>query len=487
MKQLRRGLLTASLTAALTTVANAATPGVDAPPPPEPPRPIAVPALSQQRLPNGIMVVTAPQTATPVVSIALLLRTGPEADLAGHAGVAAMTAALWPKGAVVRGRAMSATQIARAAEQLGGQLDSGSGWRGSTLTMTVTTPQLEPALALMAGVLRHPTLAAGELERLRAQTLDGLRVALGSPAEVAGMALRRAFWGETPYGNVAPPAAIRRLTRADVQRFQAQWVRPDNVALVLAGDVDAARALALAQRLLGDWPAPKRPLPAPASQQGAAPAVPALTMIDLPGAGQTSVAVAAPFVSSTAADRRAGQVANAVLGGGYSARLNQEVRIRRGLSYGAFSDAEAHPPGGMVTAQAQTAHPNAPQVLALLRGETARIATDPPAADELAARQATLIGSFGRRLETTQGLASLMMGELSQGRPLDGLRNTVDEILAVDAAAVSAFARRHWQAEALRAVVVGDLKATGNDWPGSDVQRLTIDALDLERAGLAKK
>ena len=465
---------------------HAATPGVDAPPPPEPPRPIEVPALPEQRLPNGFLVVTASEPALPVVSIVLMLRTGPEADPPGRPGVAAMTAALWPKGTTVRGQAMSATQIARAAEQLGATLDSGSGWRASTLSMTVTTPQLEPALALLADVLRHPALAAAELERARAQALDGLRVALGNPADVAGMALRRSFWGRTPYGNVAPPAAIARLTRADVQRFQARAARPDNAVLVLAGDIDAPRARALAQRLFGDWRAPANTSLPPAPSTPAAPGGAALVLIDLPGSGQTAVAIAAPFASGTAADRRAGQVANVLLGGGYSGRLNQEVRIKRGLSYGAFSEAEAQPGGGMEVAQTQTDHRNAVEVLALMRSELERIATQPAPADELAARQAALVGGFARRLETTQGLASMIVGELSQGRPLEGLRRSVAEILAVDAAQVSAFAGKHWRADALRAIVVGDLQATGSGWPTAGVQRLTMPQLDLERADLTK-
>src|SRR4029453_9676811 len=103
-------------------------------------------------------------------------------------------------------------------------------------------------------------------------------------------------------------------------------------------------------------------------------------------------------------DRRAAQVAATVLGGGYSARLNQEVRIKRGLSYGAFAEAESHEAGGMLIAQTQTNHPTAAQVLQLLRPEVARMGTDAPSREELAARQAVMIGGFSRRLETTGGL-----------------------------------------------------------------------------------
>ena len=483
----RRGALAAALAlpVGLAALAVRAAPGVDEPPLPQAPRPLLLPTLAQHTLDNGLTLVVAPRERLPVVSLTLLVRAGPEADPAGQPGVAAMTAALWPKGATRGGRRVGAAELARQAEALGGALDAHSSWGASTLTMTVTTPRTEEALALMADVLRRPLLAADELERARAQAIDGLRVTLGNPGEVAALALRRCFWGDVPHGRVAPPAAVQRLQRQHLLAFQAQWVRPDRVALVLAGDITPEQGRALAQRLLGDWRAPADAAPtlalaAPASLASA------LVLIDMPGSGQSGVAVAAPFVASTAADRRIGLVANAVLGGGYSARLNQEVRIKRGLSYGAFSSAEAFAGGGMLSAQTQTNHPNAAQVLQLLRGEITRLADAPPAADELAARQATLIGSFGRRLETTAGLSALVVGQLVNGRPLADLATHVPEIAAVTPAQVQAFARAHWAASALRAVVVGDLAAAGDSLAALAPQalRLTMAQLDLERAGL---
>lgn len=465
--------------------AVAATPGLNQPPLPQPPRPLQLPAFSQQQLANGLVVLVAPRPGLPLVSLTLAVRAGPEADPAGRPGVAGMLATLWPKGATRAGRAVAAPDIARQAEALGGALDARSSWGASSLAMTVTTARADAALALMADVLRRPLLQADELERARAQALDGLRLTYGSPGEVAQLALRRMFWGATPHGRVAPAAAVQRLALADLQAFQTTWVRPDRVALVLAGDITPEAGLALAQRLLGDWRAPAAPAPTlePAAPQ---PLVRPLVLIDLPGAGQTSVAVAAPFVAQSSADRRIGLVANAVLGGGYSARLNQVVRIQRGLSYDASSSAEAFAGGGMVAALSQTNHPNAAEVLALLRGEITRLADAPPGADELAARQATLVGGFARRLETTAGLSAVLVGQWAAGRPLDDLAVHVPQLLAVTPAQVQAFARQHWPAAALRAVVVGDLAAAGDALAAqaADVLRLRLADLDLEQPGL---
>ncbi len=474
----------------LPTALQAGTPGLDEPPPPQPQRPLQLPDLQQTRLANGLDLVVAPRPGLPVVTLQLLLRAGTEADPSGQSGVAAMLATLWPKGALRNGRPVPAATLAHQAEALGGGLDTNSTWGSSSLGMTVSSPRLGQALALMSDVLRHPLLAANELERARAQALDSLRVTLGNPADVAALALRRVFWGDVPHGQVAPPAALQRLQRADVLAFQARWVRPDQVALVVVGDVSMVQVQALAQRLLGDWRAPAAPVPTLALAPPAPLAAP-LVLIDMPGSGQSAVAVAAPYIASNLADRPqryAGQVAQAVLGGGFSARLNQQVRIQRGLSYSVSGGAVSFLPGGMFSASAQTQHATAAEVLQLLRGEITRLADNPPGAEELAARQATLVGSFARQLETTAGLAALLAGQWVQRRPLADLATYAPSLLAVTPAQVQAFARQHWQADGLRAVVVGDLGAAADGWatPGPQALRLPITELDLEQTGLRK-
>jgi len=480
-------LLAASL-AAVALHAGAATPGVDAPPDPAPPRPVVVPPITEHQLPNGVMVVIAPRRDVPLVTATLLVRAGAEADPPDRAGLAGMTATLLAKGAMRGGRVVSATELARQAEALGGALDTSSGWRSSSASMTVATTQLAPALALLTDVMRRPTLAAPELERARTQALDALRVSLSNPGQVAGLALRRVFWGGSAFGAVTTPASLQRMTRADVQAFHQRWYRPDRALLVLAGDVTPEQGLSLARRTLGDWKAAGAAPPAP-KLEPAAPLAQPLALIDLPGAGQSGVTVAAPFVPLAAPNRRIAQVANAVLGGGYSARLNQEVRIKRGLSYGASSDAESHEVGGMFSAHAQTNHPTAAQVLQLVRAEIARLAAEPVPRDELAARQATLVGSFARRLETTGGLAGQITSLLVNGRPLSELQRYVDEVLAVTPEQVREFAASTWKDAALRAVVVGDLKAAGDGLKVLEAGALVVPAgaLDLEQPGLLKR
>lgn len=476
--------LAALLLAGLAQVAVAGTPGVDLPPLPGPTPPVAVPQVHEERLPNGLTLIVVPRPGVPLVSARLLLRGGALADPPRRAGLAELTANLLGKGAWRGGRRVDAATLARQAEALGASLDTGAGATSLGVAMTVTTPHLDEALALIADVVRRPLLAANELERSRAQMADGLRLALADPSALASMVARRVHWGASPEGAVTTPASLARLTPTDVRAFHRRWARPDQAALLLSGDVDLPRARRLAQRWFGSWPQPGGPAPVVEAREPVSQAA-STVLLQLPGAGQSSVALVGGFSTQGDDDRRIGHVANAVLGGGYSSRLNQEVRIRRGLAYGAGSRGEAAERGGMWLARTQTDHRNAPQVLQVMRAEVARLAEQPPGAEELAARKASLVGGFARQLETTAGLGAAV-GELwVQRRPPESLGTLPAQIEAVQAAQVADYARRRWAAATLRAVVVGDLAEVAPE-PGFDPQALRLDVaeLDLERPDL---
>jgi zinc protease len=177
-----------------------------------------------------------------------------------------------------------------------------------------------------------------------------------------------------------------------------------------------------------------------------------------------------------------------VLGGGYSARLNQEVRIKRGLSYGASSNLEFQASGGRLAAQTQTKHASAAEVATLMRAEIVKMGQTLTAPEELAARQATLVGNFGRQIETRGGLAGAAIDLVARGRPLSDAQKLAPELMAVTATQVRDHAAKQWTAERLRTVVVGDLAAAGSSLSALDAQALRLDSaqLDLEAPSLKR-
>ncbi len=189
----------------------------------------------------------------------------------------------------------------------------------------------------VAEVAREPVFALDEIERAcaRARSMSSrsrTRARERSPAwSPSGSPMAPA---PTAIPRAARPEPLPRIARDDLVAAQRRAFRPDNAVLILAGDITPEAGLALARRHFGSWAAPAEPVPAPAV---AAPARsgPTVAIVDMAKSGQAGVVVALPLPERSGSERSIGAVLNSVLGGGYSSRLNQEVRIKRGLSYGA--------------------------------------------------------------------------------------------------------------------------------------------------------
>jgi zinc protease len=181
-------------------------------------------------------------------------------------------------------------------------------------------------------------------------------------------------------------------------------------------------------------------------------------VVDMPGAGQAGVVVARPGIARRDPAFYPASVANTVLGGGFSSRLNQEIRIKRGLAYGAGSSLSARRMPGSISARTQTKNPTAPETVAIMVAEMKRLGTEPVPANELEPRKATLIGDFGRGVETTDGIADVLGDYVVQEVPLSELKAFTTKVSAVDPAAVQAAAATLLDPARASIVVVGDAK-----------------------------
>ncbi len=450
------------------------------PPAPGPAVAAAIPSPVETRLPNGLRVITVEKPGLPLVSAALVVEGGAALDPGDRAGLGALTADLLTKGTATR----SATEIAEQIESLGASIQSGAEWDGSAVAVTVKSDQLVPALTILADVARNPAFAADELERARAQAIDGVTVQLKDPGALSNMVAARAVFGNQNYGHVlgGTPTSLKGITRDDVVGgYRDSW-HPANAALVLVGDVSRADAAALATRLFGDWKANDVVIRA---NEAPTPA-PRVIVVDMPGSGQAGVVVARPGIARDNPAYYSAAVANATLGVGFSSRLNQEIRIKRGLAYGAGSRLDARRMQGPVIASTQTKNPSAPEVVALILAEMKRLGAEPAPAAELDARKAVLVGGFGRRIETTAGIADVLGDYVVASVPLDELGKFVPSVQGVDAAAVQAAARAVLDPASASIVVVGDSKLFVEELRKTYPQLEVIPAasLDLDKAAL---
>jgi zinc protease len=418
-------------------------------------QPAAVlPSPVERTLANGMRVIVAKSTDLPLVAASLDFAAGSASDPATLSGDASLTATLVTEGTKTK----SARDIARQSEALGADLGAGSGWESSAVSLSVMPDKLDRALAIMADVARNPAFAADELDRARKEQLDNLDVAYGDPGQVAGFADASVVYAGTSFAHAAggTPASLKRLTRDDLARFHDRNWRPDTATLVLTGDITPQAGFALAEKTFGDWPRPADPAPSPASGQATAPA--RNIAIDLPGVGQAAVMLTKPAIARTDPRYYQGLVANAVLGGGYSARLNEDIRVKRGLSYGAGSSLTARRTLGAFTASSQTRNDAAMQVADLIKADMAALAATPPSAAELEARKSSLIGEYGRGIATASGLGGALQTLALYGIDLAEIKTYTDKVEAVTPAQVQAFAADELKPDGASLIVVGDGK-----------------------------
>jgi zinc protease len=458
--------------------------GVDKAPPPSAPHEITFVEPKEARLENGLRVIVAERPGVPLLAAELLVRTGAEVDPEGRAGVASMTGSLLTKGT----ERMTAPQIASAIESLGGEIESGARWDGSSAILVVLSSNAGPALGILADVVLHPAFKQEEIDRLKNQTLDSLRVVLQQPGALARYVTDRVVYGSGEYGHAAGGTmeTVQAIQRDDLVKVYKTYYTPENATLILAGNITIEQGTKYAQQFFGDWKADPS-----GSKDAARPEAPEWkpenVVVDMPEAGQAAVTVAKPAIKRSSPDYYTGLVVNAALGTGFVSRLNREIRIKRGLSYGARSALDSRRGGGSFVASAQTKNPSAAEVAGLLQSELKRLGTEPVQGEELKSRQALLTGGYARNLETNRGLVAQIASLATYDRPLDTVNKFIPAINAITAADVSAFATKYFDSPP-SLIIVGKapefLDALKKDFP--EIKVIHQNDLDLNRADLTK-
>lgn len=422
------------------------------PPPPAAPREAKIPKPVEKTLGNGLRVIVVPKHDMPLVAARLMVKAGGEADPKDRAGVAALTATVLRQGTKTR----SAEQIARGVEALGATLESGARWDSSAVDMSVMSRNLGKAMEFFADAVRNPTFPKDELDRERQQSLDVLQVELTEPRSLAGYVMTKLIYADAPYGHNlgGTPQSLEKITRDDLVKFHRAHFRPDNAVLLFGGDVTAEAAFALAEKLFGSWP--KGTSSARTSSSAGKAPEPRVVVIDMPDAGQAAVVVGRQGIRRTDPTYLPAIVANSVLGGGYSARLSQEIRIKRGLSYGAGSSFAPRRDVGPFIARTETKNESAAEVAGLVLDELNRLGGAHVPEEELTPRKAVLIGNFARGLETTSGIVETISSYALYSLPLSDAERYISNVQGTTAEKVRTFATSNLSGTGVNVVVVGD-------------------------------
>jgi zinc protease len=456
-------------------------------PGPGAPTPYHFPSVATKTLPNGLKVFVVSDRREPSVAARLIIfSAGGIDDPAGSPGVSQMTANLLTQGTKRR----SAQDIADAIDFVGGQLTAQAGKDATTITLNVVKKDLNLGLDLMSDVVLHPAFKPEELDRRREQVLSSLTVQYSNPDYLASLTFNHVVYSGSPYGwpIEGTPDTVKKLKSEDLVKFHDAHYAPNQGFLAFAGDIAPEEAFALAEKYFGDWakidlPAATPAVPAPISGQH-------IWLIDKPDAVQTQIRVGKLGVRRADPELIPLQVTNRIFGGGYNSRLNTEVRVKKGLTYGAFSSFTPRRFAGSFTAGTFTRTAATVEATKLVVDLMAKIATGDITPKELDFARDYLAGVYPIETETAEQVADRILTAAAFGLPADYNSSYPERVRSVSASDAKMIAQRYFTTKDLDIVLVGNVSQFRDElkkeFPGAQFTEIAADQLDATRPDLRK-
>lgn len=444
------------------------------------------PSLQRATLSNGTTVILAERHEIPVVQMSYEFTGGFSADQGRKLGTSSFTMGMLDEGA----GELDSLAFGDRAESLGANIGAGASLDGGRAYLSALKENLDPSVGLFAQMLRSPRFDQKEIDRVKATWIAGIKQEKARPNGAALRVLPPLLYGENhaysiPFSGSGTEASIGSLTRDDLVAFHRAWLRPQGSTLIVVGDTTLKEIVPVLERQLGDWTgdgaAPARP------QVGdvARPSQPRIYLIDQPGAVQANIFAGqvVPSTKDTGAVRF--DVANSVLGGEFSSRLNMNLREQRHWAYGAYSFAPSALGQRPWMAFAPVQIDKTADSLKELQREISEFATGktPPTAAEVAKIQATEIRGLPGSFETASAVMGTIGGIVRYNRPDDYVFRRKAEIEALTPAQVKAAAAT-LDPGALTWVVVGDLKQI--EQPVRTLKLGDVQVLDADGKAVAR-
>jgi zinc protease len=405
----------------------------------------------QLKAPRGEEVWFAEDHALPMIAMVAAFPAGSVYDPKGKDGLADFAASLLDEGAGKLDSTAYHAALADKAIQLSVDVD-----RDWTIVSLVTlSAQAKEAFRLLGLALAHPRFDNDAIARVRAQMLQGLRRKDEDPSEAAARDFHLVFFGGHPYAHDpdGDGPGVTAISREDLRDFAAgHWVR-SGLKIAAAGDVDAASLSVLVRSAFGGLRAKAPPEP-PAPTRLGAPGLHIFAM-DVP---QPNAVFALPGLLRGNPDYIPAYVANYVLGGGgFSSRLTDEVREKRGLTYDISTDVPALRKAGLIEGRVATRADAMGKTIAAVRETMAKFSAEGPSAQELADAKTYLTGSYPLAFSSNAGIAAQLNAFERVGLPVGYIakRNALIEAVTLDD--VRRVARKWFDPKRLTVVVAGTI------------------------------
>ena len=411
------------------------------------------------KLENGATLLVVENHAVPLVAVEIVIQTGVDAEPLDRSGLSGFVAAMLLEGTKTR----SSTDLEVARERLAAQLSAASGYETTTLHLNALRETLPEALALMADVLQNPAFHDGDIERLRGLALTGLSQKKGNPGALARDDFAKLLWGaQNPWGQPVggTEATLSAIMAKDLRRFYKTWFVPNNAVVSVSGDVTAGEVKVLLDDKLSGWKA--HPLPRRAKVSYPDSPGRQVVFTDLPTASQSQVWVGFRGPRAADPDVLPLSIANNVLGGLFTSRLNKNLREDKAYSYGVRSRLTLLRDVGAITAAGGVIAQHTAEALVEYEKELSRLRSGDLTDEEVVRAKEAIIRGLPSQLETNDAVAAAMAGLVELALPLDYYATLPARVAAVQKSEVAAVIQKDITPVSWPVVVVGP-KALAED------------------------
>ena len=410
---------------------------------------------------SGAQVYLVESPAIAMLDVQIDFDAGSRRDPPGQAGLASMTAEILEKG--VRAKdgqpALDGNALGEAWADLGAQFGSGASADRMSFTLrSLTDPALlDQAVSLAARQIAEPSYPGAVLRRERQRLQAALKESYTRPGSVIGRAYSQAVYGSHPYGYEMTEATLGNIAVSDLQAAHAAGVVACRARISMVGAVTRAQADAIAERLLSRLPQ------VPCASLQPLPPVPEVAPLGVAqeksipfDSAQAHVLIGQPGFKRADPDYFPLIVGNYILGGGgFVSRLTNEVREKRGLTYGVSSSFSPGLHAGSFTVGLQTRPDQTAQAVQIARQVVRDFVADGPSEAELKAAKDNLIGGFALRIDSNRKLLGNLAGIAWNDLPLEYLDTWTQQVEKVTVANIRAAFARKLQPEKMVTIVLG--------------------------------
>jgi len=413
-----------------------------------------LPAPEKFVLKNGLTVYHFRNSDLPIASFRMIIRgAGSAFEPAASEGVAGLTTSLMMKGT----SKMDAEAIAEALDFMGASLGITAGEEYAQVYGASLAEHFPRFLEIAAGCLADPAFSAEEFEKERSLAIDGLKAVKDNPGAAVRYYFQKAYFGGHPMGTLASgtETTLKKMTVQAVKDFYKKHVRPDRAVAAVVGDIEKARLVSLLEGTIGRMANPASPAPADAIPALPKPKGRKLLLVDKPDATQAYFLLGAPGYAMGDKVTAAAAAMNTLFGGRFTSWLNTELRIKRGLTYGAGSSARTWAVGGLFTVSSYTKNDKIGEMLDIVFDLLRKGAKDGFAAEEVESSRNYILGQFPPTLETNASKAGAYVRLAFYKLGFDYYDKYLDEVGKLTPAGVKAAAAALLPQEDFVLVVVG--------------------------------